>query len=422
MTKTDTQKNIVKYFKAQLKPNTSVKIVEGKRDHLRIGYSGDVAELLSKIVPVSITSSPIPLSGSYETKVVTLLEPIKDVAESGDQFYLVLAISATGVLRTKQLTVNSLNISTNVNLSRSALIKETNAAIEKAAVPAYIKEVLHSMVEASAGDLAVQSNYFKEISKSDLNIILKDFGEITGAIWYLSTQSKALQVKFPSASNIRLFDYIIKNTDGEETPVSAKANKGAPPSITSIADILKTMTYFGEKQKAKLAIIAIAEKSTVDGIIEASKDISLPGYVWLKANCFNNRDFTAADCERYLSKFKTIEDMNKALQGFFEVNVKTPKADIVKRIFLTKAKRAGIIISPLGYALVAALNQDPILNQVLNEAAQKIGGKQLYITANQQTKKIEYNIKQFSDSEFKFDYNANSGNPSLKKISFKMVT
>jgi hypothetical protein len=74
----------------------------------------------------------------------------------------------------------------------------------------------------------------------------------------------------------------------------------------------------------------------------------------------------------------------------------------------------------MGYSLVDELNTNQTYLSVLNDAANTIVVSQIYIKINKSSKTVSYNVKEFSSSAFKFEYNANAGQPSLKKISFKM--
>ena len=79
-----------------------------------------------------------------------------------------------------------------------------------------------------------------------------------------------------------------------------------------------------------------------------------------------------------------------------------------------------MIISPLGYSLVDELNNNEVYLSVLNDAAKTIVVSQIYIKINKGNKTVDYSLKEFAASAFKFEYNANAGQPSLKKISFKL--
>lgn len=389
--------------------------------HLRLNYAGDYETVLNKILPCTIIKSNVSLSGTYETKELVIKKDITN-ASSGDSIYLVIAVSAKGLLKTKQLTPEKLGLA-GKTIKKQNFLNTVISEIDKQDIPENIQLFLKDLMLLSGNrHTNITSNQIESITLTDLNIISKDFGEICGAYWFMSIFNKKVDsITFPSVSNIALIDYYA-NIGKNKIAVSAKSNEGAPPSINSIAEILKTMKYTDiHKEHARQAIIAISDKSVVDGIVEAAKDINTSGYVWLKKNLFKNQDFTAANCETVLSKYKTPEELLLALQPFYSIIKRSASIPIAKRIFDTKAKRYGLIISPLGYSLVDEINKDPIFVEVLNDATKAIIVSQLYMKINVRDRKVDYIVKEFTTGKFNFMYNANAGQPSLKKISFKMV-
>jgi len=131
-------------------------------------------------------------------------------------------------------------------------------------------------------------------------------------------------------------------------------------------------------------------------------------------------DFTAAQCETVLAKLTSPEEVYSLLDPFFKLLNRKPAEDTIKKIFANRAKRHGIILYPLGANLVEVLNTIPVLREVLNDAAKSIMVSQLYMTINKRNKLVKYEVKEFSASNFKFEYNAKTDSPSNKKISFKM--
>ena len=89
-------------------------------------------------------------------------------------------------------------------------------------------------------------------------------------------------------------------------------------------------------------------------------------------------------------------------------------ADLVNN----KEKLNGIIISPLGYYLTDVLNNDDEFSDILNYAAKQIEAIQVYTDLKKNS--VSFKIKKFEEQDFVWYYNANIGDPSLKKISFKM--
>jgi copper chaperone CopZ len=415
------QSAIIKYYSLVIEAK-KIPIIKSSRGglHLRINYPGDVKTLMNSILKCDIAASDVSISGSYVTNVLTIQKDIPG-AKKGDSIYFVNAVSSRGVLKTKQLTPNKLNLA-GKKIAKNNFIKLAKQSVENVDVPENIKAFLDEIIDASkkqGGRLS--DKHINAISDADINIIAKDFGEISGAIWFMTQFNDKLDsVEYPALESEALIDYYVY-AGKKKIAVSAKANEGAPPSINAIAAILKTLTYTNKlKESARLAVISISEKSTVDGIVEASKDLQTPGYNWIKQNLFSNKDFTAADCEKVLKNYGSPEAVLKKLQPLYKLMGRSASEEIVKRIYLAKTQRWGILISPLGYHLVDQLNTNDTYLSVLNDAAQSIVVSQIYIKINKSTKNIAYTVKEFSASAFKFEYNANAGQPSLKKISFKM--
>jgi hypothetical protein len=415
------QSAILKYYSVGLDIN-NIKVIKSSRGgpHLRINYTGDVQSLLNSILPCTIKASDVAISGSFVTYEVEIKKSI-DGADRGDKIYFVNAISSRGVLKTKQLTPNKLGLA-GKKISKNTFISEVNKGIKKIDAPDNIKAFMGELLKYSDKNGNIKSTHIESITDPDINIIAKDYGEVTGAWWFMNVfNTKADSIMYPAEESAALVDYYIY-VGKKKIAVSAKANEGAPPSINSIAAILKNISYTEtDKENARKAIIAISDYSTVEGIVNASKNLKTPGYKWLQKNLFNSRnDFSPADCETVLKPFKKPQEALDVLLPFYVMIKRAASAEISKRIFDTKAQRYGMILSPLGYHLVDQLNNNPVYLSVLNDAAQSILVSQIYMKINKSNKTVSYNVKEFSASAFKFEYNANAGQPSLKKISFKM--
>ena len=415
------QSAIIKFYSDGLK-KAGVEAMKPSRGgpHLRINYVGDVLKLLNSILPCTLKQTDVSISGSYVTQELTIGKGI-DGAKKGDKIYFVLAISSKGVLKTKQLTPDSFGFG-GKKVTKATFMTAVKNAIKASSAPENIKSFLVELSTASqASEPKVSDKYIGAISDADINIIAKDFGELSGAIWFMNQFNKKVDaISYPNESNAALVDYYA-HVGKNKIAVSAKANEGAPPSINAIADILRPNTYqVVAKENARKAIIAISDNSTVDGIVEAAKDLKHPGYLWLKKNLFRDKDFTAAQCETVLAGYKSHTSLLAELKPFYELIGRSGSDMIAKRIFDTKAKRWGLIISPLGYSLVDTLNQNDVYLSVLNDAANSIVVSQIYIKINKSQRTVGYTVKEFSSSAFKFEYNANAGQPGLKKISFKM--
>lgn len=416
------QSAIIKFYKTELEKNREVSLPQNTRGgmHLRINYKGDFNSLMNSILPCEIYPSENNISGSYTTYELKIKKPIPG-ANVGDTIYFVVTVSSRGVLNTKQLTPDKLQM-TGKDISKTSLITEAKTAVNRSNAPDNIKSFLKSLIDASNSPTGIiNSEHLESISDSDINIIAKDFGEISGAVWFMNQyEKKSTSVNYPSNIANPLVDYYVK-VGNLKVAVSAKANAGAPPSINAIANILKPVRYTEQnKETARKAIIDISDKSTIDGIVDSSKELNTEAYKWLKKNLFKNMDFTASQCETVLAKLTSPEEVYSLLDPFFKLLNRKPAEDTIKKIFANRAKRHGIILYPLGANLVEVLNTIPVLKEVLNDAAKSIMVSQLYMTINKRNKLVKYEVKEFSASNFKFEYNAKTDSPSNKKISFKM--
>lgn len=413
---------IISFFKKALAAK-NVKTIDSSRGgpHLRVEYNGDVRSLLNSIAPCNISPSLVSISGTYETNVLTLKNKISSVQGSakGDSIYLVVATSSRGILKTKQLAPEKFGI-VGKNISKSNYVGTVTSAINDVTVPQNIKNVMVSLLESSEKNSSSITEEVKTLSDTDVNIIAKDFGEITAACWFMNNYDKAVNsINFPTVSNVKLVDFFANKPNGAKVAISVKSGEGAPPSILSVAEVLQDMRFTDRaSQKAKKAIIEIAENSVVDGIVEAAKALESDSYEWIRKNMFGGKHFNAADCEKAMARFNDFKSAQKFLTPYYNEIGRSASDMIAERIFNTKAKRNGMIISPMGYALVDEMNEKKNYLKVLNDAAKSLQVTQVYLKIKKSSAQIFYEVKGYSDSSFKFFYNANAGNPGLKKISF----
>jgi hypothetical protein len=422
MIKTDTKKQaqIISFYSLALakKNITLVKASRGGK-HLRFSYSGDHKKLLNDILPCEITDTIHVISGKYRTEVLTLKKSI-DGAKVGDQIYIVNAVTSRGELRPKELTPEKIGVATGKEVTRNEFKKKVIQGIDKLKVSIPVKEFMKDLMD-SAEDKSgrIKSEHLEQISDSDINVIAKDFGEVSGAWWYLSVYDKTAKgILYPTQSNLRLIDYYATYKNEPNVAISAKAGKGAPPSIDAIAEVLEKINYTDRKKNtAKDLITAIKNNSVVDGIVKGSAVVMTPGWNMLVKMMGSN--ITPDTIEKYLQAFQTPDQVLSALDPLYKTMNRTASLDITTRIFNSDKKRNGLILSPLAYHLVDIMNKDSTLVEVLNEATKQINVSQLYINIYKSQKLVKYHINEFKDIKFKFEYNGNAGMPGLKKISFK---
>ncbi len=431
-----TQVAIINYLRDAL-AKKSIKAKKDKArsgglDHLRMDYQGDSGKLLNSIIPCSIGDTDVSASGSYETHTVIIKRPIPGIAKIGDGCYLVVTVkkAGSGILKTKQLNPNSLGLA-GKTIMKSQFMRVVESAIaSNKTIPSTMKTALDAVLDASAkpsGDVGTALN---SISGSDLKVIEKDFGEMSGALWYMAVHDKSIKaIEFPSAANEALVDYYAIDAKNKKIGISAKGGAGAAPSLVSIAKILDKKTYHEpKKEAARKAIIAIANESIIGGVIASAKMIKAPGYEWLKKNMFKGRDFDATMIENALSHYKSYKALLHDLDGFYKANghgagENAASEAVAKRVFDGGKKRIGFIVGPLGYGVKDELNNDKVYVDVLNDATSSINVVQVYMNIKKvgQGYRTQYDVHGFKTADFKFSYQNSVGNLS-NKISFKMNT
>lgn len=414
--------SIIGFFKKALQAR-KIKTIDSSRGgpHLRFEYNGNVQDLLNSITPCKVIESKVSISGSYETKEIVLSKKISSIPDTDkfDSIKLVVANSSKGILKTKQLTPEQFNI-VGKKITKATYVQEVTKKVKEKKLPSNVEAVLLSMLESSKTNSNKITEEVKTLTDTDVNIIAKDFGEIVSANWFMNNYTKTVdRIEFPTISNLKLVDFFAYKPSNAKIAVSAKSGSGAPPSIDSVAEVLQNIKYNNQKnQKAKQAIIQISENSVVEGIIQASKALETKGYLWIKKNMMGGRDFTAVDCEKVMQSFNNFQSAQNYLKPYYDFISRSASDMIAERIFATGAKRSGMIISPMGYSLVDEMNTNESYLSVLNDAAQSLQVTQVYIKVYKSSSRMEFEVKGYSDSSFKFFYNANAGNPGLKKISF----
>jgi hypothetical protein len=105
-----------------------------------------------------------------------------------------------------------------------------------------------------SGDIELTSEELAELTqdKNFINQVQKNFGEISGAIWYMNDKFGGdATIKFPSIGNLALVDSFITTGDGDLIKVSSKAAGGGnivkPGGLLTSAD--ETNYQFKDKDK-----------------------------------------------------------------------------------------------------------------------------------------------------------------------------
>jgi len=111
----------------------------------------------------------------------------------------------------------------------------------------YLSQLLSGNIELTFEELAELTQ-----DKNFINQVQKNFGEISGAIWYMNDKfDRDSTIKFPSIGNLALVDSFITTGDGDLIKVSSKAAGGGniikPEGLLTSAD--ETNYQFKDKDK-----------------------------------------------------------------------------------------------------------------------------------------------------------------------------
>ena len=383
---------------------------QGKIYHLRISSNISIENILINL-PVSISSINSTIaSGSFDTFMITLNESFNNIAR-GSYFYLVNTLLKKGKpqkITKKLLTPSNLSLD-NTWLSINEIIDKASDKINQISFlnnneKQYLISILHGKYEPTC-----------IFSLSDLNIIAQDFGEILGAIWFYQNNNGS-KIRFPYGNQM-LYDSEVL-IDNEIAKISSKVGQGGPSSIKSIALVLEEKPQlFQHLDKNKINIIKlIAHESTVTGILKA---VSL-----IKDNSIDTIEkqfckLSATDIEHFL-KDMSVSQLISFSNHIKDLIGRKASDKKIQEIVQSDSKRNGILISPLGYYLVDLLNKDQEFSKILQIAAKNIDIFQIYTTLTLNT--LSMNVYKFENCNFRWEYNSNAGNPSLKKISFRMIS
>lgn len=278
------------------------------------------------------------------------------------------------------------------------------------------------------------------LSQKDINIIHKDFGEITGAMYLLKTNRDYVSVKFP-IGNEKLIDYIIITRDGVEEKFSAKAGQGGKPSITAVVPVIRKFKKDGKlKGKFKTAaevidIISTEEKNGLYlGPLKAAKYLKTAGYEALvatlrKAKVHSGVINDIPTSDQLLEAVNNAGSFTNVLKTFDNFFVKTGyknnlNRDVTKRLIETpregKEKKWGVLHYPITAELIKWLNTDSNnAKELLTMAAKTLTVTQVYLDTTGAID-VKYTIKGFSDAEFMFGSPSSMPRPTNNRIGFTM--
>jgi hypothetical protein len=304
-----------------------------------------------------------------------------------------------------------------------------------------VREACEYLVENSAKGNDRFPLRFTGLSEKEYNIILKDFGELAGAIYLLSS-GEYTHVKFP-VGNEKLIDYVLVKKDGFEEKFSAKAGQGGKPSITSVMPVITEMEKDSglephlKKAAQVLMYISTEEKNGLYfGPLRAAIYLKTPGYKSLM-NTLKNLGVSNGvvgqssipspeELLDAVNRCGSYENCLKKLDDFFVDSGYKPNlnATVTQRLIETpregKEKKWGVLHYPITAELIKWLN-DPRngATDLLTRAANTLTVTQVYLDT--QGKDLKYTVKGFSDAAFQFGSPSSMPRPTNNRIGFTMV-
>ena len=332
------------------------------------------------------------------------------------------AKSDSRTIANKALTPNELGLG-GKTIPKNKFLSTVRAAIDSCkVVPPHVKKFLHDFVEKSESSTMRLNESVSQINDADIKVIEKDFGEIAGAWWFINNYDKNLdRVEFPAQIATPLVDYYVYYKNGIKLKVSAKAREGAAPSISNVYKMIENKRFTGKEQQVKNFIAAIVNNSGREGIVASAKLFKSEWYKII-SKLMKDDNLTDEKIETWLSTFKSPSSLYTYLQDNYYSQIKrSASLPIIQRIFSSKAKRSGIVTSPMAYSLVDEVNQNKSYLEFLTKACNSESIQQLYLEINKRSKAINYTVKEFKDSQFEFEYHSNAGDPGANKIGFKLV-
>ncbi len=390
------------------------------------------------------------ISGRYKAKLFKLSRSI-GALNRGESVFILNTFTEKGVLKTKDLAPEKFNVVGIEYKTLESFDKAVNEGILALRVPSEIKAVLKELYHnVSSNKLERDTIPLNETTKKAFSIVKpqdrqaigKDFGEILSLRWYI-TQSfgkNFTSFSFPSISSQALIDFTITFADAGQiihTGVSAKFEAGAAPSITSIADNINKVYKRPnpEEKKACDVLKALAgltgeRETTSNKILAAFKTLDLPAYKTLakvigvkdakRMTLKDIQDFIQAIANSSKTSKGRIDSFNEKFKDFYRDLGTNVKSDSLGVVFsgTNFPKYFSLVMSPMGYALVDYMNEQPIYQEVLNNISREMTTEQVYL--NFTTTAIVFKKKLFSNAEFKFSYGANAKNSDNTGIKFSM--
>lgn len=344
-------------------------------------------------------------------------------------------------IKDKQLIPVAFGLATGKDYTLDTLVSLTTKKLKTLGLDTVVLDVcMHILEESAAGKHSfskIEGSSKNPLTEQEYNIIMKDFGEISGAAYVLKTNKNYKSVRFPTG-NERLVDYYINTKDGLEVKFSAKANAGSKPSIVSllpmIEDMLKSLKSADKAYKAAKALFILGSEqpnALYLGPLQAAEYLKLPGYTELISLLKNKKLETGyvsgipsqKQLESAVENAGGYENFRSLTKKFYDASgySQTLSVDKTKQILDKKytKKRYGLLHYPITSEIIKWLNTDSNKSkEILNKAANTLTISQIYLKTK--SGNLYYDIKLFSDAAFEFQSPSSTPYPTNNRVGFIM--
>lgn len=388
------------------------------------------------------------ISGKYKTKLLKIKKSVENI-NTGETLFILNTFTEKGSIKNKDLAPDKLSLTTTKYTKLESFDLDVMNGIKSLKVPSEVKSAAIALYENVCSNkedtdsipLTEQSKKALSVIKpQDRQVIGKDFGEVLSLRWYVTQKfgRDYTSFYFSEISNEALVDFVVETKkDGKiiRRDVSAKFEAGAAPSITSIGKNIDKVYIRPNPEEKKacdvlkaLAGLSGTRETTSMKILEAYNALGLPAYKKLKDIVGVKTNITVKHIQDHIqeiaSKSKTpkdrIEEFLRIYKPFYDVLGSTVDNSSLSTVFsgATYKKYFSLVMSPMGYALVAYMNKQPIYQEILNNISREMDIDQVYLDITNNY--IVFKKKLFSKAEFKFAYGANAKDSDNTGIKFSM--
>jgi hypothetical protein len=286
----------------------------------------------------------------------------------------------------------------------------------------------------------------KELTKSEFTTISKDFGEILCGIWCCKNIGYTACL-FPTDEGKALIDFYGQFPGWPDTPISVKSGSGASTTMKNLTDPLIKLLNSRNKGGAADAwtkkeidavyrfMVLITSTDTMSGILQMHEKLGTGSFKELvAATGISNPTVSSLETwlqsvelmkdKKWKGAFKSVpskEAVKKKLKNFYKQLGSEPEpASWTKYENESLKKQVGVIIGPLGMALIKILNEDEFIKHCLTKAARTIVLLQMNVDVNAKT--MSFRRGAFKDFMFSFSWGGGTTNPHRNKFGFKAET